>query len=103
MIRHWLNTQPNQYLGHGFGNDVHQIMLKPMSESEADYILQEMKEQIPPLQLLTGEQLMITREVLSNQTEQYYVTINGSIHVPLNRTDDSMNANQGDSFNAFGQ
>lgn len=101
MIEHWIGTVPNSYLGQSYGFNVHKILLKPLSEIEADQILQEMREQIPPLQLLSGEQLKVTEDPNDMQSKTYYITLNGNIDIKLgsvNNTD-----TKGDTFYAFGQ
>ncbi len=100
MIRHWLATRPNSYLGSPFGFNQHKMILKPMSDNEADQLLAEMREQIPPLRHLSGDQLMVTRDPVVTQTEKYYITLNGSIDIPLFEVNTDTS---GDTFNAYGQ
>lgn len=101
MIRHWIATVPNSYLGQSYGFNHHEKLLKPMSDDEADSILQEMKAQMPPLQLLGEDQLMVQREQLDNQSEKYYITLNGNIHIEIGEVNNSDAS--GDSFYAYGQ
>jgi len=103
MIRHWIGTVPNSYIGQSYGFNLHKTLLKPMSIDEADQILREMKEQIPPLQLLKPDQLMVSRGPEVTATEKYYITLNGNIHIELFDVDNSMYAAQGDSFYANSQ
>lgn len=100
MIKHWLATRPNAYLGSPYGFNQHKILLKPMSDNEADQILVEMKEQIPPLQHLSDDQLMVTRDPNVTQTDKYYITLNGEIHIELGEETSNIS---GDSFYAYGQ
>lgn len=100
MIRHWLATVPNSYLGQTYGFNLHKILLKPLSEIEADQILREMKEQIPPLQHLNDDQLRVTEDPELTQTKKYYITLNGTIDIELGEVSTDIS---GDSFYAFGQ
>lgn len=100
MIRHWLATRPQSYLGSPYGFNQHAKLLKPMSDNEADHFLIEMKEQIPPLRHLNNDQLMITRDPEVTQYEKYYITLNGEIHIELYEVNTDIS---GDSFNAYGQ
>lgn len=71
-----------------------------MSDNEADQILVEMKEQMPPLQHLSDDQLMVTRDPNVTQSEKYYITLNGSIHIELSEVNTDTS---GDNFYAYGQ
>lgn len=83
MIRHWVKTPPNAYLGQDYGFNIQSILLRPLTENMADYILSELKKQIPPLQYLNSSQLEIYRETLGNDTARYFIMINGDVEIEL--------------------
>lgn len=49
MIRHWLSTPPNGYLGSGYGSDVHSLLQQPISSLTADQVLDKLKKDVPLL------------------------------------------------------
>lgn len=84
MIEHWLATRPNSYLGYGYGFNLHEMLLKPLTAIEADFILQELKNNVPPLQHLDSEQLAIYRiSTERNQIERYAIVLYGKLSIEL--------------------
>lgn len=83
MIKHWVNTPPNAYLGQNYGFNIQSILLSPLSESKADFILKQLREHIPPLQKLNSSQLAIYKETVNNDTEKYFIVLNGELEIPL--------------------
>lgn len=85
MIRHWVETPPNSYLGQDYGFNIQTMLLRPLSETQvmADYILSELKKHIPPLQYLNSSQLAVYRETMANDTVKYFLVLNGSVEIEL--------------------
>lgn len=54
MVRHWLITPPNGYLGSGYGSDPHELLQKPASSGLGDALLQKMRVDIPVIDALDG-------------------------------------------------
>jgi hypothetical protein len=52
MIKHWLSSPPNGYLGQTYGSNVHELLQQPMSTVSGDIIIQKMFEDIPVLATL---------------------------------------------------
>lgn len=78
MIRHWINTKPNSYLGQDYGFNLPAMLLGPISESQADFILSELKRHIPPLQNFDSSSLAIYQETFLNDTVKYYIVLSTS-------------------------
>ncbi len=49
MVRHWLATPVNGYLGHGYGNDVKSLLQLPLNTPLADAFLQKLMTDVPIL------------------------------------------------------
>lgn len=52
MVRHWLNTPPNRFYGSSYGISIKEMLQKPMSQSDADLIVQKMREDLPIIDLI---------------------------------------------------
>lgn len=52
MVRHWLNTPVNGYLGSGYGQDIKALLQNPLSSGEADGVLQKLRADVPVLAVL---------------------------------------------------
>lgn len=76
MIEHWVATQPNSYLGYGYGFNLHEMLLKPLTPIEADFILKELKNNVPPLLHLSDDQLSIHHIGTEyNDTHRYAIVL----------------------------
>ena len=83
MIRHWINTKPNSYLGQDYGFNLQAMLLRPLSENKADFILSELKRHIPPLQAFNSSNLAIYQETKMNDTVAYYIVLNNTLEIEL--------------------
>jgi len=52
MIRHWLSTPPNGYLGSGYGSDPLSLLQIAMATNEGDVFLAKMRTDLPLLSAL---------------------------------------------------
>ena len=52
MVRHWLNTPLNGYLGDDFGNNLPDYLQSPQAANSANEILRKMYSDLPVLLLL---------------------------------------------------
>lgn len=52
MVRHWLSTPPNGYLGSGYGCDPYALLQKPQSSGLADEFIDKMMVDLPILKQL---------------------------------------------------
>lgn len=52
MVRHWLSTPPNGYLGSGYGCDPKALLQMPNASGLGDAFIDKMMEDIPLLQQL---------------------------------------------------
>lgn len=52
MVRHWLNTPLNGYLGDDFGNNLPDYLQSPQAVTDVGEITRKMYSDLPVLQLL---------------------------------------------------
>lgn len=57
MVRHWLETPVNGYLGSGYGQDIKSLLMNPQAAGVADSFLAKLREDIPILQQLPPDSL----------------------------------------------
>jgi hypothetical protein len=82
MVRHWLNTPPNGYLGSGYGCDLKQLLQNPMSSAIADSFIAKLREDVPAVGALGEGMVNIyvddTQGVVS-ETRIIYLEIAGQM------------------------
>lgn len=82
MVRHWLNTPPNGYLGSGYGSDLKQLLQNPMSSAIADAFIAKLRDDIPAVGALGEGMVNIyvddTQGVVS-ETRIIYLEIAGQM------------------------
>lgn len=59
MVRHWLATPPDAYLGSSYGNNLRDLLQAPMATQFADAVIAKMKEDIPILGVLPNGSINI--------------------------------------------
>lgn len=59
MIKHWLSTPVNGYLGSGYGADLRALLQTPMGNGLADALLAKMRVDIPLVATLPASSLNI--------------------------------------------
>jgi hypothetical protein len=47
MIRHWLETPVNGYLGSGYGSIVPDLLMQPQKTGKADAVLTKLRNDVP--------------------------------------------------------
>lgn len=83
MIEHWIATPPNGYFAQGYGADVKIMLLRELSSSNADALLDKLKRDIPLLASLNDDQLSIQTETVGFEQVNVYIMV-GSIAILLN-------------------
>lgn len=86
MVRHWLGTPPNGYLGSPYGADVKALLQRPQDDQEAlSEFLQKMRIDLPVLTVLPPgavtawmEPLGIDRLVLNIDVAGELITVGGA-------------------------
>lgn len=79
MVRHWLRTPPNGYLGSSYGADIKALLQSPMSAGLADAFIDKMLEDVPILAALPAGTVNLYAEELSNDTLRLVIDLNGSL------------------------
>lgn len=82
MVRHWLSTPPNGYLGSSYGCDLKAMLQLPNSESLGDSFITKMMEDIPPLAALPRGAVNLLLEQVSNDTKRLTIQI-GELLIPI--------------------
>lgn len=82
MIDHWLSTPPNGYFAQGYGADVKIMLLRELSSSNADALLEKLKQDIPLLKQLDDDQLRIETETVDFDRLNVYLMV-GEIAIML--------------------
>jgi hypothetical protein len=57
MVRHWLNTPVNGYLGSGYGADLPSLLQKELTANVADSFLAKLKTDIPIIGEMPADQV----------------------------------------------
>jgi hypothetical protein len=52
MVRHWLNTPMNAYLGSDYGQNINALLQQPQMDGAADAVLQKLLSDVPILKSL---------------------------------------------------
>ncbi|WP_211474993.1 hypothetical protein [Collimonas humicola] len=52
MVRHWLCTPPNGYLGSDYGADPQSLLQNPMAAGIGDAFISKMREDVPALEVM---------------------------------------------------
>lgn len=82
MIDHWLSTPPNGYFAQSYGADVKIMLLRELSSSNADALLEKLKQDIPLLKQLDDDQLRIETETVDFDRLNVYLMV-GEIAIML--------------------
>ena len=59
MVRHWLNTPLNGYLGDDFGNNLPDYLQSPNTANGSSEIMRKMYSDLPVLQLLPSGSISV--------------------------------------------
>ncbi len=85
MIRHWLATLPNGYLGGGYGADLKALLQTPMTTGVADSLLAKMRIDIPLVAALPASALNIYAVDSGPDKRTIYIDVAGEM-IPLGST-----------------
>lgn len=86
MIEHWIATPPNGYFSQGYGADVKSMLLRELTSSNADALLEKLRQDIPLLASLNDSQLSVQTETVDFDRVNVYIMI-GGIAILLNEPD----------------
>lgn len=82
MVRHWLSTRPNGYLGSGYGCDPKALLQKPQSSPLADEFINKMFVDLPILRQLPRGSVNVFFEQVSKDTKRLLIQV-GEITIPF--------------------
>lgn len=75
MIRHWLSTPPNGYLGSGYGSDPQALLQQPLASGIGDAFLDKMAEDLPLIAALPSGAVNAYFEDASNDTKRLLIQV----------------------------
>lgn len=78
MVRHWLRTPVNGYLGHGYGHDIKSLLQLPLSTPMADSILQKLMTDVPILTRMPAGSVNLYTETVGNDQLRLIVSLAGA-------------------------
>lgn len=79
MVRHWLETPPNGYLGSSYGAGLKDLLQQPMSAGMADQFIVKMIEDVPILGSLPAGAINIYAEEVGNDSQRIIIDLNGTM------------------------
>lgn len=79
MVRHWLSTPPNGYLGSGYGTDVMALLQAPMASGLGDSFIAKMREDLPIIGALPAGAINVYFEDKGNDSKILWIDVSGSL------------------------
>lgn len=79
MVRHWLSTPPNGYLGSGYGTDVMAMLQNPMGAGIGDGFIAKMREDLPIIGALPAGAINVYFEDKGNDSKILWIDVSGSL------------------------
>ncbi|KYQ83275.1 hypothetical protein AWW72_14855 [Acinetobacter sp. NRRL B-65365] len=98
MIKHWLQSEVNGYLGSDYGPDWNALFLGPLSAPVANTFIEKMKRDIPILKQLSADQLQLWSQNEGFETETIYLRLANQIAINLNQVRDMQLTRNGETF-----
>ena len=65
MVRHWLATPVNSYLGSDYGFDKHALLFTPLTMNAADEVIAKLRRDVPVLNMLPPDAINLYSVPLS--------------------------------------
>lgn len=81
MVRHWLSTPPNGYLGSGYGSDPKSLLQLPNNAGLGDAFIDKMLTDIPLLRQLPRGTVNVYFEQVGNDRKRLLIEV-GQVTVP---------------------
>lgn len=75
MVRHWLGTPPNGYLGSGYGCDPKALLQLPNSSTLGDAFIEKMLEDIPLLRQLPRGAVNVYFETIAKDQKRLLIEV----------------------------
>ena len=79
MIRDWLETPVNGYLGSGYGNDLQKYLHKPLAATDADLILDKLRFDVRVLEMIPADALNLYSTHDRHERAQLFLEISGHL------------------------
>lgn len=78
MVRHWLATPVNGYLGSSYGNDVKSLLQQPQNTTLADSFLRKLVEDVPVLASMPAGSLNLYVEPVAKDRLRLIIDLAGT-------------------------
>lgn len=65
MVRHWLATPVNSYLGSDYGFDKHALLFTPLTMNAADEVIAKLRRDVPVLEMFPSDSINLYSVPLS--------------------------------------
>lgn len=75
MVRHWLSTPPNGYLGSGYGSDPQSLLQQPLSSGMGDAFIDKMAADIPIIGNLPSGAVNAYFEDIGNDSKRLLIQV----------------------------
>lgn len=78
MVRHWMATRANGYIGSRYGSDPLSLLHEPLNSLAADEYMAKMRQDLPILNQL-GDAVNIYQQTEGNDKKRIFIEISGQI------------------------
>lgn len=79
MVRHWLGTPPNGYLGSGYGSDPHALLQQPMSSGIGDAFIDKLTDDVPLVGALPAGAVNVYFQELENDKKRLLIEVSDQL------------------------
>lgn len=79
MVRHWLSTPVNGYLGSDYGQDIKSLLQRPLSDGMGDAILQKLRQDVPVIGVLPAGSVNLLQINKAPDKVTYCIEVAGNI------------------------
>lgn len=75
MVKHWLNTPVNSYLGSSYGFDKYAVLFQPLSMAGADEMIAKLKRDVPVLMLLPSSAINLFSIPVAKDKQMIFLSV----------------------------
>jgi hypothetical protein len=79
MVTHWLRTDPNGYLGSGYGAPVADLLQTPMASGRAEAFLDKLRTDVPILAQLPEDAVNLYSRPREPDRIDFFIEVSGAL------------------------
>lgn len=79
MVRDWLTTPVNGYLGSSYGQDLRRVLHSPLGANLADAQLEKLRTDVPVLTMLPESSVNLYSDSNGIETKRLYIELAGKL------------------------